>query len=124
MFVHYALSPFYPEDVNIGSIWFYFNFIMAAAIIGALPAQYARLRRAGEVCGPDSPVTREYLLAAAVFYFTVLMAMVFVWNWFDDLTLALGESQSSVRNIFWSVINPVFVLLIGVTGARLWRDAG
>ena len=51
---------------------------------------------------------------------SLVLVIWFLWNWFDDLTVASG-SQSDVRLIMWSIIDPLFVLVTGATGLHVWR---
>lgn len=54
---HFVLTPLYPDGVDIDLAWFYFNILMAFALVIGLVAQYGRLRRA-HAEGGDGPVTR------------------------------------------------------------------
>ncbi len=118
---HFVFSPLYPDGVDIDLAWFYFNILMAFALVIGLVAQYGRLRRA-HAEGGDAPVTRAYLEATVLFFLTALLTIMFAWNWVDDLVTGLGGEQSSNRLLFWAAIDSVFVLLTGTTGVQLWRE--
>ena len=53
---------------------------------------------------------------------TALLAIWFAWNLID--AIAAGNAGQSENNLLmWNVINPLFVLVMSVTGASLWNKA-
>ncbi|MDE2817504.1 MAG: hypothetical protein OXM03_02295 [Chloroflexota bacterium] len=111
-------SPFYPDTVDINWTWNVLNWFIAFGVAVALIATY--LNKRGLSAG--SSTGREYIFANTAFYAAAVLAIWFFWNWFDDLTVG-EEGQSELRLIFWSYINPLFIILMGTVSARLWRDA-
>jgi len=111
-------SPFYPESVDINWTWNVLNWFIAFGVAVALIATYLRKRG----LSADGGSGREHIFANTAFYAAALLALWFFWNWFDDLTVG-EEGQSQVRLIFWSFINPLFIILMGTVSARLWKDA-
>ena len=120
VFAHYAFSTFYAANIDV-DLWFYANIIIAIGLAIGIVAQYRRLRRA-HAEGADAAITRAYLEATVLFFLTALLALVFTWNWLDDLRRGLDGEQSDTRRIFWAAINPVFILLTATTGVQLWRQ--
>ena len=61
----------------------------------------------------------EALLEAnAVFYLTAVVFMLFFWNWFSALSPNnLPDGQ------YWTVIDTLMPIVLGVTGCRMWRNA-
>ncbi len=112
---HLIFSAFYPENVDIGGIWDILNWFISFGVIVSLAVTYINKRRAGY----DSADTKEFICASASFYAAALLALLFFWNWFDDL--ALEESQSQLRLIFWGFINPLFIIVAGSASASLWK---
>ena len=115
---HFILDPFYEDAVNTGRMWNVVNWFMAFGVVVALIVNYLRKRALGG-SGPDGPTTREYMEVNLVFYVTIMLALWFFWNWFDDLTIGEGP-QSDGRLLIWSVINPLFVVVAGITSLHLW----
>ena len=113
-----VFSPFYPAAVDIDWVWNVLNWFIAFGVTAALIATYLYKRG----LSVDSSTDREFICANTAFYAAAVLAIWFFWNWFDDLTVG-EEGQSAVRLIFWSFINPLFIILMGAVSARLWRDA-
>ena len=121
VFAHYAFSTFYPDTVDTDMVWVYADLLIMAGLVIGLVAHYRRLRKA-HAEGAHAPVTRAYLEATVLFFLTALVAIVFAWNWLDDLQGGFSTAQSDTRYIFWAAIDPVFILLTATTGVQLWRE--
>ncbi len=117
--LHFMLTPFYDHAVDIGQIWDILNWVMAAGVVIALVVNYLRKRQL-DSRGGDGAVTREYLETNVVVYALVALTLWFFWNWFDSLTSA-DDVQSSVNLSMWAFVDPLFVVIAGVTGCHLWR---
>ena len=112
--LHFVLSAFYEDSVNVDSVWYVFNWIMAAGIILALADIYIEKRALGEA----EMASRVWVNVAL--YAAVVLAILFAWNWFDDLTVG-EEGQSQVRLIYWAAIDVLFIVLIGTRSVCLWK---
>ena len=115
---HFVLNPFYEDAVDPISVWHVLNWIMAVGIFITLVLTYIRRER----LGADSATTMHICVNVA-FYAAVVLAILFFWNWFDDLT-AGEDGQSPTRGYYWVVINVTFVVLLGTVSARLWKGGG
>ena len=113
--VHFVFNPFYEDAVDAISVWHVLNWSMAAGVIITLALTYVRMRS----LGTDSD-TNIYICVSVAFYAAVVLAILFFWNWFDDLTVG-EEGQSQTRGFFWVIINVMFVVLVGTVSAHLWR---
>ena len=115
---HFVLNPFYEDVVDPISVWHVLNWVMAVGVIIALVLTYIRRER----LRPDSATTISICVNVA-FYAALALAILFFWNWFDDLT-AGEDGQSPTRGYYWVVINTTFVVLLGTISVRLWRGGG
>ena len=113
--VHFVFNPFYEDAVEAISVWHVLNWCMAVGVIITLALTYMRMRS----LGTDSD-TNMYVCVNVAFYAAVVLAILFFWNWFDDLTVG-EEGQSQTRGFFWVIINVMFVVLVGTVSAHLWR---
>ena len=113
--VHFVFNPFYEDAVDATSVWHVLNWCMAVGVIITLALTYMRMRS----LGTDSD-TNMYVCVNVAFYAAVVLAILFFWNWFDDLTVG-EEGQSQTRGFFWVIINVMFVVLVGTVSAHLWR---
>ncbi len=112
---HFVLNPFYEDTVDAISVWHVLNWIMAVGIIITLVLTFVRRGR----LDTDSATTTHICVNVA-FYVAVVLAILFFWNWFDDLT-AGEDGQSVTRGYYWVMINVTFVVLVGTVSARLWK---
>ena len=112
---HFWFSPFYPESWDVGTIWEVLDVLMAIGIVAAVVYTCSHKRSV------DSDAsTLAHVCAYTAFYASVVLAVLFFWNWFDDLNTAAGE-QSQTRLTYWVVINTMYIVLMGTIGWHLWR---
>ena len=111
--LHFVFSPFYEDLVDVGTMWNVINWLMAFGVIVTLAVTYFHKKDAGD----DS---NKRLWLNLTFHATAALAILFFWNWFDDLTVG-EEGQSQTRLIFWVVIDTLFVILTATVGVRLWK---
>lgn len=112
--LHFVLSAFYEDSVNVDSVWYVLNWMMAAGIILALADTYIEKRA---LRGTE---TASQVWVNVALYSAVVLAILFAWNWFDDLTVG-EEGQSQVRLAYWAVIDVLFIVLIGTRSICLRR---
>ena len=115
--LHFTLSAFYEESVDVDDIWFVLNWVMAFCVIVTLATAYVLKREHG-----GDGDTNRFICVNAAFYAAAVLAVLFFWNWFDDLTVG-EDGQSQTRLFYWVIVDVLFVLLVGTVSARLWRDA-
>lgn len=113
--LHFVLSSFYEDSVNVDSMWYVFNWIMAVGIVLALADIYIEKRALSE-----AEMASQVWVNVAL-YAAVVLAILFAWNWFDDLT-AGEDGQSQVRLAYWAVIDVWFIVLIGTRSICLWKS--
>jgi hypothetical protein len=104
---------------DTGMVWNVVNWFMAAGATVALIASVLR-KFSLHASRTEGGVTRDYLETNLIFYASIFLALLFFWNWFDSLATGPG-GQSDTRMIWWAFINPLFVLVTGAAGCRLWR---
>ena len=117
--LHFVFTPLYDDVMDIGEMWGALNIVMAIGVLGALAIHLYR-KRVHDRQGGDGDITREYLETNLLVYLSVALTLWFFWNWIDDLTI-YPDAQDTVRLVLWSFINPLFVIIAGVTGCYLWR---
>ncbi len=117
---HFILSSFYPDSLNAGQLWDILNPLMAVATVAVMAVHWVRKHRLDS--GSQDAITREYLEANIAFYAAALLTVWLFWNWFDAVA-AGGEQQGQTHRILWALIDPLFIILVGVTGCHVWRNA-
>ena len=116
--LHFVFTPFYEDIVDALFIWHILNWFMAVGIILTLAITCAGKRKTGS----RDRDANDYLCVTVAFYAAAVLAVLFFWNWFDDLT-AGEDGQSQTRRNYWVVINTLFIVLLGTVSAHLWKKA-
>ena len=115
---HFVLSPFYEDSVDSVSVWNVLNWFMAIGAIATLATTYVHKRGAGA----DGSDVNSFICVNVAFYAAAFLAILFFWNWFDDLTVG-EDGQSQTHRNFWVLIDALFVILAGAVSAHLWKAA-
>ena len=113
---HFVLSPFYEDSVDVVSVWHVLNWLMAFGVIATLATTYVHKGGAGA----DGSDTNRFICVNVAFYAAAFLAILFFWNWFDDLTVG-EDGQSQTRRNFWVLVDALFVIVAGAVSAHLWR---
>ena len=118
--LQFVLGPLY-SDIGQAelAVWYYLDILMAFSIAATLLVQLQRKRAADRVRG-DS-LNRERFEANVMFYLSLLVALWFFRNWFDFLSSNPIGDQSVATLVIWYILDPLLVILVGLTGIRLWR---
>ena len=116
---HFILSPLYPDSLDAGPLWDILNPFMAVGAVAVMAVHWVR-KHSLDSGAQDSGITREYLEANIAFYAAALLTVWLFWNWFDAIA-AGGEQQGQTHRIIWTLIDPLFIILVGVTGCHVWR---
>ena len=111
--LHFVFSPFYEDLVDIDSVWGVVNWFMAFALVVTVIVTYVHKKN-----GQDNAYQRLWF--NWTFHTAAFVAILFFWNWFDDLTVG-EEGQSQTRLIFWAAIDALFVIIVGTVSVRLWK---
>ena len=87
---------------------------MAAGVIIALIASLIWKLRLDKAVADGSDLKR-CLEVNAISYASVVLGLWFFWNWFGNL---MSRPEPSL----WAFIDPLFVVVVGACGIRLWRN--
>ena len=109
------LGPLY-SDIGQAelAVWYYLDMLMAFSIAATLLVQLQRKRSADRIRG-DS-LNRERLEANVMFFLSLLVALWFFRNWFDFLASNPIGDQSVATIVIWYILDPLLVILVGLTG--------
>ena len=119
--VNFIVTPWYhPGGDEPFEVWEILNYFMAVGMGLTLVGSYVEKRR---IDGDGSADLRRYLEANTVFYGTVGVFLLFFWNWFSFLSGDLRSNDNVADGQFWSVIDTLMPIVMGVTGCRMWRSA-
>ena len=120
--LQFMLGPIYGHIGNAElAVWYYLDMLMAVSLIVTLAVQLQRKRSADRSRG-DS-LSRERLEANVMFYLALVVSLWFFRNWFDFLSSSPIGDQSTATLVIWYILDPLLVILVGLTGVRLWRNS-
>ena len=112
--VHFIITPLYhPGGDEPFTAWLVLNWFMAVSVVIVLLGSFARKRR----MDAEEADTRTSLETNIVFYAALGLFLWFFWNWFGALT-------DQGNGTLWAFIDPLFVLVVGPAGLRIWRATG
>ena len=112
--VNFIITPLYhPGGDEPFTAWLVMNWFMAVSVVLALLGSFARKRR----MDAEEADTRTSLEVNIVFYAALGLFLWFFWNWFGALT-------DQGNGTLWAFIDPLFVLVVGPAGLRIWRAVG
>ena len=114
---HFVLSPVYEDVIESHEIWNVLNWLMSFGVIAVLVLTYLAKRDVGR-----ADDTNTYIRVNVGFYVAAALAVLFFWNWFNELAVG-GGSEGEVNGNYWVLINTLYVLLVTRVSVHLWRDS-
>ncbi len=118
----FVAAPLYSSVGNAATVvWYYLNIPVAVALVITLAVQLYHKRLADRVRGDG--LGRARLEANVLFYAALLASLWFFRNWLDFLATIPDGSQSTADLILWDLLNPLVVIVVGITGGQLWRNS-
>ncbi len=118
--IYFVINAFLVDSIDVALVWTVLDVLMVIALAPALLYNYARKR---EECGqdPDGAVTRRYLEANVAFYATAAITILFLYNWFWQMSLGLNspEPDNHTAWTIWAMIDTALPLVLGATGCRM-----
>ena len=120
--LQFVLGPLY-SDIGQAelAVWYYLDMLMAVSIVVTVAVQLQRKRAADRIRGEG--LNRERFEANVMFYAALLVALWFFRNWFDFLASSPIGDQSTATIVIWYILDPLLIILVGLTGIRLWRNS-
>ncbi len=113
--VHFVAVPWYhPGGDEPYPIWTALDWLMGVAIAVSLIALFAAKRR---FSADDAPL-REYLSVNVLFYATLIVGLLFYWNWANIL-----RESPDTDWLIWNLLDVAIPLVLLGAGARMWRAA-
>ena len=123
--VHAVVEPLYhvtTAAAPYSATWSILNPLMTLAIVLGLAVAW-RCQREVDQEGEDTPVSRAFLIANALFYGFLFFGMLYLWNWFNLLSPAFTSIAPGTASLVWIIVDAALPLLWGATGVALLRRA-
>lgn len=105
-----------------GEVWGVVNYISLVAIALAFYFNWER-KRNSDASG-ETGITREYLESNAVYYATIVLAALFLFNWLNLLVNGASEvGEEVMHDVVWVVVDILIIVVSGATGGYLLRGS-
>ena len=105
-----------------GEVWAIVDYVMLVAILLAFYFNWERKRKSD--ASGDRGITREYLESNVMYFATMVLAALFLFNWLNLLVngaTAVGEEV--MHDVVWVVVDVMIIVVSGATGGYLLRGA-
>ena len=115
--VLFVATPILSDDLARG-MWSVVTWLMAIGIAAAVVLSYRRWRSSIHGGGKEQAISTVLIIAS------ILLGLGFYENWFESsLFFGVGAPLDEFWGGMWFLINPAFVVIIGVVGLHLVRDS-
>lgn len=101
-------------------VWDYLNWLLALGVLITLVYHFQR-KRALDRSRQDDRVTFDYLSTNLLLFGAIFLALWFLANWFEGLTVN-ESTPPTVVGFVWLTFNSCFVALGMITAWLLWND--
>ena len=118
--VNLMATPLYHDGSDDYPIWKIVNWFMAVGVVVALIVNALRKHAMGSG-GANEPSVREYLKVNLTFYTTVVLTILFFWEWFWTLNPDSETSDGAVTShmVYFPIMDALFVVVCLATGRYL-----
>ncbi len=105
-----------------GAVWAIVNYISLVSIAVAF---YFNLRRKFENdASGDGSVDREYVESNVLYFGTMVLAALFLFNWLNVLVNGATEvGEEVMHDVVWVVVDIMLIVLMGATGGYLLKGS-
>ena len=121
---HLIVEPLYHTSTEAdpsSPLWQVFHPVVIAAIVFTLIFSYAR-KRDVEQGWDGSVVSREFLSANVSFYGSLVVGILYFWNWFNDLSPAFTAIGGDVITITWTIVGVALLPLSAAMGVSMLKS--
>lgn len=106
-----------------GLVWEIVNYISLVSIAVAFYFNLERKRK-NETSG-DGSVDREYIESNVLYFGTMVLAALFLFNWLNLLVNGAKDvGEEVMHDVVWVVVDIMLIVLMGATGGHLLKGTG
>ena len=103
-----------------GDVWAILDYVMFVAILLAFYFNLERKRKSD--ASGESGITREYLESNVMYFATMVLAALFLFNWLNLLVNgAKLVGEEVMHDVVWVVVDIMIIVISGATGGYLLR---
>ena len=101
-----------------GDVWGIVNYISLVTI--ALAFYFNWDRKYKQEASGETGVTREYIESNVLYFGTMILAALFLFNWLNLLVNGASEvGEEVMHDVVWVVVDIMIILVAGATGGYL-----
>ena len=105
-----------------GDVWTVVNYISLVAIALAFYFNLERKRK-NETSG-DGSVDREYVESNVLYFGTMVLAALFLFNWLNLLVNGAKDvGEEVMHDVVWVVVDVMLIVISGATGGHLLKGS-
>ena len=103
-----------------GEVWAILDYVMLVAIALAFYFNLERKRKSD--ASGDRGITREYLESNVMYFATMVLAALFLFNWLNLLVNGASPvGEEVMHDVVWVVVDIMIIVVSGATGGYLLR---
>lgn len=124
--VQTIVEPLYhtsSEGQPYSPLWSILGWLMIVPIVLGVIYGYLRKKDVDSEGGNDA-VTREFLAANTQFYGFLFVGILFLWNWFNQLSSGFTAIGADTVTLVWILVDAALPLLSGAMGVFLLKSDG
>ena len=105
-------------------VWTIVNYVSLVAIALAFYFNLDRKRKSDAI--GNGSINREYLESNVLYFATMVLAALFLFNWLNLLVNGMSESwcEEVMHDVVWVVVDILLILVLGASGGYLLRSEG
>ena len=122
--VHLIVEPLYytsTDSAPSSPLWQAFHPVVIAIVVLLLVFGYMR-KRDVEHGWEGAVVSREFLSANVIFYASLVVGILYFWNWFNDINPAFTAIGGDVITVTWTIVGVALPPLAAATGVSLMKS--
>ena len=105
-----------------GAVWEIVNYISLVSI--ALAFYFNLNRKHKNEASGDGSVDREYVESNTLYFGTMVLAALFLFNWLNLLVNGAKDvGEEVMHDVVWVVVDVMLIVLMGATGGHLLKGA-
>lgn len=105
-----------------GAVWEIVNYVSLVAI--ALAFYFNLQRKLKNEASGDGSVDREYIESNVLYFSTMVLAALFLFNWLNLLVNGVSEiGEEVMHDVVWVVVDVMLILVMGATGGYLLKGS-
>ena len=106
-----------------GDVWTIVNYVSLVAIALAFYFNLDRKRKSD--ANGNGSINREYLESNVLYFATMVLAALFLFNWLNLLVNGVSEiGEEVMHDVVWVVVDILLILVLGASGGYLLRSEG